>query len=94
MWVKGQDDVKVVVRTGSVGAIDDIEVVDEKKGEGTMGEKRVEEENAGDETMEDIGEPHADEGEDEGEGKAEEMDELPESRIRFTSVLEVGISLR
>ena len=95
VWFQGQEDVKVVLRTGSVGAIDDIEIVEERKGEK---QKSKEKNSVEDEVMGEAGEPDRDEeGKDDEVEEGEEeggMDELPESRIRFTSVVEVGVTLR
>lgn len=68
IWWQGQEGIKVVIRTGSVGAVDDV-VLREGKGED--------------------GDVDGAEG-----GVEEEGDEVPESRVRRTSCLEVRISLR
>lgn len=93
VFFQGQGDVRVRLRTGSVGAVDDI-VVEEKrtarKGKkGSPGRKENEGETAGagenadgkDEVNEEMGNMEADDA------------ILPETQIRKVSVLEVGISL-
>ncbi|KAL9637746.1 MAG: hypothetical protein Q9164_002002 [Protoblastenia rupestris] len=70
LYFQGQDDVRVRIRTGSVGAVDDIVAVERGDGEG-----RVDLEMGG-----------VEDGEEEGE--------LPETRIRHTSSVEVAITLR
>ena len=74
IWWQGQEGVKVVIRTGSVGAVDDVVLREGKGGDG---------DGDGDGDVDGV------------EGGAEdEGDEVLESRVRRTSCLEVGISLR
>lgn len=95
VFFQGQGDVRVRLRTGSVGAVDDI-VIEEKrtarKGKkGSPGRKSEEGATAG------AGE-NAEDGNDEVNeemGKVEADDAvLPETQIRKVSVLELGISLK
>ncbi|KAL8776521.1 MAG: hypothetical protein Q9213_008244 [Squamulea squamosa] len=95
VFFQGQSDVRVRLRTGSVGAVDDI-VVDEKRKERKgkrekakkkkgVGEGLGAEEGSGDEK---------DELDEKIRDAEAEDDDLPETRIRKVSVLEVGISLK
>lgn len=70
IWWQGQEGVKVVIRTGSVGAVDDVVLREGKGGDGD----------------DDVGGVEG--------GAEDEGDEVPESRVRRTSCMEVGISLR
>lgn len=82
VYWQGQGDVRVVVRTGSVGAVDDVVSVASSYGNRNGGEgARGGEGNGG----------GGGEGGAEGEGEEEEEEG---SRIRRISCLEVGISLR
>lgn len=66
LFFQGQDDVRVRVKTGSVGTVDDIVEADDEGGE-----------------------------EQEAGGKEEdEEEEMPESRVRWLSVVEAHISLK
>lgn len=95
VFFQGQGDVRVRLRTGSVGAVDDI-VVDEnktqrkqKKGKSKMQKGQVEK--AG--TDGNAEEGNDDVNEEMRDTEADDVD-LPETRIRKLSVLEIGISLK
>lgn len=83
LWFQQRDEYGVQVRTGSVGAVDDIV---ERDGFGeTIG--RDEEDNM---------DLDADTGAEQGGQKPDddqEEEEIPETRIRYTSVVEIGVSL-
>ncbi|KAI9670725.1 MAG: hypothetical protein M1817_003835 [Caeruleum heppii] len=88
LYFQGQEDCRVRLRTGSVGAVDDILEIKPK------GRPNDKEGNAG-------GGPNGDEHDEGGttatlETKPQKSDdeELPETQIRHTSMIEVGISLR
>lgn len=90
IFFQGQADVRVRLRTGSVGAVDDV-VVDE----GRVGKERRTKNNGGEKSRVAKGgdEEHQDSVDGTQNAEAEEED-LPETQIRKVSVLEVGISLR
>ncbi|CAO1600082.1 hypothetical protein XANCAGTX0491_003787 [Xanthoria calcicola] len=95
VFFQGQDDVRVRLRTGSVGAVDDI-VVDEKRTmgkrkTGSPGRKKGERETAG--AGENAEEGNDEVGEEMGNVEADDL-VIPETQIRKVSVLEVGISLK
>lgn len=89
VFFQGQDDVRVRLRTGSVGAVDDIVVDDKrttgKRKKGSPGRNKGEGENA-EEGHDKVGE----------EMENTEADDvvIPETQIRKVSILEVGISLK
>ncbi|KAI9819172.1 MAG: hypothetical protein M1827_007328 [Pycnora praestabilis] len=106
LFFQGQEDCKVTIRTGSVGVIDDIvegqkEKEGERKGGGEEGSKRKRSKTArddgkadGDATAERTN-PEAGAEPQHDEVMAEEVEEeLPESRMRMTSMIEVAVSLR
>lgn len=95
VFFQGQDDVRVRLRTGSVGAVDDIAIEEKrttgKRKTGSPGGKKGARETAG-------ASENAEEGNDEVDEEMEntEADKvvIPETQIRKVSVLEVGISLK
>ncbi|KAI4104326.1 MAG: hypothetical protein L6R37_003323 [Teloschistes peruensis] len=96
VFLQGQEDLRVRLRTGSQSVVDDVEVVKVgKKGKGKGAKTKGEGKGKGKEGEED-GEGEEWEGieGDSREGMEVEDEELPETRIRRVSVLEVGISMR
>ena len=89
LYFQGQDDIRVRLRTGSAGAVDDI-VEKEVPIVANKNSKRKGDE-AGAEESFDRGEKEV-RMVDDGEVQAEV--DLPETQIRKTSVVEVGLSLR
>lgn len=83
LWFQQRDEYGIQIRTGSVGAVDDI-VEKDGIGEETGGH--------GDDNMELDASLLADE-EGETQDDDQEQDEIPETRIRYTSVVEIDISL-
>lgn len=90
LWFQQRDDYAVRLATGSAGAVDDIEIHEEAK-TGGIGENQAHEQGDGAEGKE-VEMP--DDGENNLQGVSKEADEIPETRIRYTSVLEVFVSLR
>ncbi|MCJ1287340.1 hypothetical protein MMC26_006689 [Xylographa opegraphella] len=89
LFFQGQQDCRVRLRTGSVGVIDDI-VVDEKPAETRAEGKSFDgaEMYGNKDAMDDGQSPTSD------ESRKQDDEELPETQIRYVSVLEVGISLQ
>ncbi|KAL8875200.1 MAG: hypothetical protein Q9198_006405 [Flavoplaca austrocitrina] len=95
VFFQGQGDVRVRLRTGSVGAVDDI-VVDENKTQRKQTKGKSEKEKGQGDMADADGnaEEHHDDVNDKTENiEADDVD-LPESQIRKLSVLEIGISLK
>ncbi|KAI4196887.1 MAG: hypothetical protein LQ350_006256 [Teloschistes chrysophthalmus] len=100
VFFQGQEDLRVRLRTGSQGVVDDVEVLGGGKRERGKGAKRKGEgkgKGKGKKGEEDGGEEEW--GGIEGDSRdgmevVEEEEEVPETRIRRVSVLEVGIGLR
>ncbi|KAL8647992.1 MAG: hypothetical protein Q9226_006197 [Calogaya cf. arnoldii] len=95
VFFQGQGDVRVRLRTGSVGAVDDI-IVEEKRTTGkgkktSAGKKKGEGEAA---AASENPQGGNDELNEEMENAATDDVALPETQIRKVSVLEIGISLR
>ena len=84
LFFQGQEDCRVRLRTGSVGVVDDIVEVERPGAEGKIDEDP---EDGMDRDGKEGGVPLDQEEE-------EEEQELPETQIRMTSMVEVGISLR
>ncbi|GAB7346004.1 hypothetical protein MBLNU457_4778t1 [Dothideomycetes sp. NU457] len=83
LWFQQRDEYGVQVRTGSVGAVDDIVEKDGAE-EPVLGN--------GDDDMDlDASTVTGDNGQQHDDDKEEE--EIPETRIRYTSVVEIGVSL-
>ncbi|KAL8772074.1 MAG: hypothetical protein Q9209_002740 [Squamulea sp. 1 TL-2023] len=95
VFFQGQGDVRVRLRTGSMGTVDDI-VVEEKRKCGNRTKEKVKkmaEIGGGFGAVGDDGEEYEELDATKGNTEAENED-LPETQIRKVSVLEVGISLR
>ncbi|KAL8675213.1 MAG: hypothetical protein Q9168_000333 [Polycauliona sp. 1 TL-2023] len=94
IFFQGQGDVRVRLRTGSVGAVDDIVVEEQKpreKKNGITGKTTENLEKAGaDDCTGEVNEGLEEETETVGTGDAV----IPETQIRKVSVLEIGISLK
>ncbi|KAL8806636.1 MAG: hypothetical protein Q9200_004962, partial [Gallowayella weberi] len=95
VFFQGQENVRVRLSTGTVGAVDDVVVEEKRKGGKGVGGKvkkgRREVEGSG--TGEDS--EHGKEKSDKLMPKAEaEEEDIPETQIRKVSALEIGISLR
>ncbi|KAL9603585.1 MAG: hypothetical protein Q9219_001088 [cf. Caloplaca sp. 3 TL-2023] len=91
VFFQGQEDCRVRLRTGSLGVVDDVVVEDEKPL--VQGKKKKKKGNGGEEEEGGKGKDERDDVEMRDE-EAAEREELPETRIRKVSVLEVGISLK
>jgi len=93
LFFEGQGDCRVRIRTGSVGVVDDVvEVEESKKGRkrkngGGVNDQQAAENGGG-------GDGDGVEAGAEGIKMAEQEQELPETRVRKTSMVEVAISLR
>ena len=84
LFFQGQEDLKVSLRTGGVGAIDDIVEVDEKcKRRGKQVDKKKQ--GVDEDVM--VGDMEVDK-------KVDEEEELPETQIRMTGMVEVRVCLR
>ncbi|KAL8998841.1 MAG: hypothetical protein Q9169_002179 [Polycauliona sp. 2 TL-2023] len=96
IFFQGQGDVRVRLRTGSVGAVDDIVVEEQtirKKERGKQGKTAGQVEETGTDIKDHI--DAVDKGLNEEQGIAEADDVMiPETQIRKVSVLEIGISLK
>ncbi|KAL8699651.1 MAG: hypothetical protein Q9201_005880 [Fulgogasparrea decipioides] len=79
VFFQGQEDLRVSLRTGSQGVVDDVEEMEKTVGGTKVGKKGITGDGEEAKDMEDA---------------EEEEQELPETRIRKVSVLEVRISLR
>ncbi len=100
LFFQGQEDVRVRLRTGSVGAVDDIVVEEKSKGEkgktGGLKKKEKRKRRQGEEGSV-AGEHDAEHKEELDKDMADPEagdEDLPETRIRKVSVLEIGISLK
>ncbi|KAL8862273.1 MAG: hypothetical protein Q9178_001282 [Gyalolechia marmorata] len=100
LFFQGQEDLRVRLRTGSVGAVDDIVVEETSKGEeGKNGRSKKKEKRKrgqreeGSAAGERVGE-HKEELDKEMADPEAGDEDLPETRIRKVSVLEIGISLK
>lgn len=80
LWFQGREGYGVLIRTGTVRAIDDVEVAEDEEGGGV--EEGREGGKGGDQRMRDVQEEEKD-------GKVAE--EVPETRIRSLSTIEVAV---
>ncbi|KAI9833316.1 MAG: hypothetical protein M1819_003711 [Sarea resinae] len=80
LFFQGEEDCAVRIRTGGVGTVDD--VMEGKKRKNGGRDKEVRKDRA------------QDKGGDGKGGSEEEEEELPETRVRKTSMLEIGVRLR
>ena len=104
LFFQGQEDVRVRLRTGSLGAVDDIVVEEKSKGEkGKNGrsKKKAKEKEKSKRRQEEEGSAadehdgrHKEEVDNKMADPEAEDEDLPETRIRKVSVLEIGISLK
>jgi len=95
LWFQQRDEYAVTIRTSSVGAIDDIIAKDGSDDEATAAEP-VADDSLTDTFTEDRGQKVNEEGSSLNREPPEELPEqaVPESRIRFASVIEIYVSSR